>query len=134
MSGILFFIFASCHPVRAVLVGNPTNSARDEIYMYGIRCGTCNVASDLVESAVAVDGESIPLLHMVLAQYTHRFITSKVTMLDGKNLIFGWTRYNIKQIIREFKKSVNSCPICFYVCRIFSCIFWHLDIAKHFFL
>ena len=47
---------------------NPTYSARDEIY--DIRCGTCNVASDLVGSAVAMAGESVPLLHMVLADYT----------------------------------------------------------------
>ena len=47
---------------------NPTYSARDEIY--DIRCGTCNVASDLVGSAFAVADESVPLLHMVLADYT----------------------------------------------------------------
>ena len=60
---------------------NPTYSSRDEIY--DIRYGTCNVASDLVGSAVAVASESIPLLHMVLVDYKSVVSTPKVTMLDG---------------------------------------------------
>ena len=60
---------------------NPTYPARDKIN--DIRCGTCNVASDLVGGAVAVAGESVPLLHMVLADYTLVGSTPNVTMLDG---------------------------------------------------
>ena len=42
-------------------------SARDVIYY--IRCGACDVASDLVGSVVAVTNENIPHLYMVLADY-----------------------------------------------------------------
>ena len=62
------------------IILNPTYSARDEIY--DIKCGTCNVASDLVGSAVAVAGESVPLLHVVLADYTSVGSSPKVIMLD----------------------------------------------------
>ena len=60
----------------------PTYSARDKLY--DIRCRTCDVASDLVGSIVAVADESIPFLHVVLADYTSVGSTPKVTVLNGR--------------------------------------------------
>ena len=50
---------------------------------------TCDVASDLVKSVVAVADESVPLLHMVRAYYTSVGSTPKVTMLNGRRSLIS---------------------------------------------
>ena len=50
----------------------PIYSARDEVYH--IRCGICDVVFDLVRSIAATTDESIPLVHMILAE-VHRLVS-----------------------------------------------------------
>ena len=60
---------------------NPTYSATDEINDIG--CGACDVSSNLMSVVGAMTGESVTLLHMLLADYTSVGCTLKVAMLNG---------------------------------------------------